>query len=207
MPGHTRATLIGIAGPSCAGKSTVIERLRDRIPFSLVPMDHFFRKIPAGTMYGFANWEVAESLMLDRLASCLAELRRGEPVLIPRGPWTEDFSLRVDPAPLVLVEGFLLFVHEDICDLLDCRVFIDIPEEEQLQRRCMRDTDLDPGYIETVVIPSFRRYRLLLLRNSDMVIDGTRTVEEVADAVKSAIEECEVSGAPIDQRKNGHLVE
>ncbi len=207
MPAHTRVRLIGIAGPSCAGKSTVIECLRDRIPFSLVPLDHFFRKIPAGTLHGFANWEVAESLMLDRLASCLAELRQGEPVLIPREPWTEDFSLRVDPAPLVLVEGFLLFVHEDICDLLDCRVFIDIPEEEQLQRRCMRDTDLDPEYIETVVIPSFRRYRPLLLRNSDMVIDGTRSVEEVADAVKSAIEDCEVSGAPVDQCGNRPRIE
>jgi uridine kinase len=207
MQANTRVTLIGIAGPSCAGKSTVIELLRERIPFSLVPLDHFFRKIPAGTMHGFANWEVAESLMLDRLASCLAELRRGEPVLIPRAPWTEDFSLRVDPAPLVLVEGFLLFVHADICDLLDCRVFIDIPEEEQLQRRCMRDTDLDPGYIETVVIPSFRRYRPLLLRNSDMVIDGTRSVEEVADGVKAVIEECEVSGAPVDQCGNRIRVE
>jgi uridine kinase len=195
---QTRVTFVGIAGPSCAGKSTVIASLRDHVSFSLVPMDHFFRKTPAAMAYGFANWEIEESLMIDRLAVSLSRLKQGKSVLIPRAPWTEDFVLRVNPAPLVLVEGFLLFVHEEICDLLDCRVFIDIPEEEQLRRRCMRDQDLDMGYIEKVVIPSFRRYRPCLLRNSDAVIDGTRTLEEVVEAVKKVIDECNPSDAPFD---------
>jgi uridine kinase len=133
---RTRVTLVGIAGPSCAGKSTVTENLKNRVPFSPVPLDHFFRSTPAGFAHGFANWEIAESLMLDHLADCLLGLKRGESVLIPRAPWTEDFSLQVDPAPLVLVEGFLLFACDTIRELLDCRIFIDIPEEEQLRRRC-----------------------------------------------------------------------
>ncbi len=99
---QTRVTLIGIAGPSCAVKSTVTEHHRNRVSFSLVPRDHFFRKTPAGFAHGVANREIAEALMLDRLATCLAELKRGKPVLISRGPRIRDFS--------PLVEGFLLFV-------------------------------------------------------------------------------------------------
>lgn len=69
----------------------------------------------AGSAHGLSNRKIDESLILDRLVVCLGELKQGRAVLIPRAPWTEDLSLRVDPAPLVLVDGFLLCVCKDIC--------------------------------------------------------------------------------------------
>jgi|GEM_PF-7113857 len=93
----------------------------------------------------------------------------------------------VEPVALVPVEGYLRFICCETCDQVDCRVFLDIPEGSSCADDAGVNETLIPASIEELVIPSFCRYRPLLLHNSNGVIDDARPLDEVVEAVLRAV--------------------
>ncbi|MBN1167188.1 MAG: (d)CMP kinase [Methanospirillaceae archaeon] len=171
--------LIGIAGPSCCGKSSVCRLLADRHDVLCISLDLFFRPYPVAFYKGYANWEIPESLMMDEFVSVLTDLSAGHISYMPHAGWTGICDTLVRPAPFMIAEGFLLFTDSRVLPLCDLTIYLDVSEDEICRRRQIRNHTDDPAYCTEVVIPHFRRFRDEQVAAADLVIDGNRPVEVV----------------------------
>ena len=140
--------IIGIAGGTGSGKTTVARKIADALPNSSVAfldMDGYYRNFAHLPMdeRRKINWDHPETFDLELFASHLERLARGESVEKPvydfathvRSPRTE----RITSADVVVVDGILLFADERIRALFDVKVFVDADPDIRLVRRIQRD--------------------------------------------------------------------
>jgi hypothetical protein len=174
---------IGICGPSCSGKGVVTEYIAARNHQVIcVCQDSFFRCIRAGNPN---NLEVPEALMMDRLIDCVARLKSGLATKVPYAGWTEQFTVAInDPdlkvRPILLIEGFLLFVDDRLAELFDLRVFVDVSPLNMLYRRLKREDGLhNIDKIYGSVIPRSLDYKGSQISHAQAVIDGNEPSEVV----------------------------
>jgi uridine kinase len=143
-----RAFVIGVAGGTASGKTTVSRRIweavgRERIAY--MQHDNYYKDQSHLTPQerALTNYDHPDSLESSLMVRHLRELRAGRPVDIP----VYDFSvhnrsketLRVSPAKVVLVEGILIFVEPALLDLMDMRIFVDTDADIRFIRRLRRD--------------------------------------------------------------------
>ena len=142
--------VLGIAGGSGSGKSTVVDRLLkgplgDQI--SLLPHDAYYfdaERMPT-TAEGVKNWDHPEALDNQLYREHIRQLLAGQTVQRPiydfaRHAPSGDFVL-VQPRPVLLLEGILLLAIPPIRDQIALRVYIDTPADLRIMRRTMRDID------------------------------------------------------------------
>lgn len=141
--------VLGIAGGSGSGKSTiaraVLEGLGERAV--MLEQDHYY--LPQGHLSPEEreriNYDHPDALELDLLAAHLDALRAGRAIDRP----TYDFSrhdrsptsVRVEPAPVVIVEGILVLADERLRARFDVKVFVDTDADIRLMRRIRRDLE------------------------------------------------------------------
>lgn len=141
-------TVVGVSGGSGSGKSTVSQKLREAVGpdrMALVMQDSYYRDLPShdeATILAH-NFDHPDSLELELLAEHLAELKAGRAVDVPVYDFathTRTYEVqRVEPGPVVLVEGILLFAVPELLDVFDLRVFVDTDADVRLARRVRRD--------------------------------------------------------------------
>lgn len=140
--------IIGIAGGSGSGKSTVARRIADaaapaRVAF--LDMDAYYRDHRHLTLEERrrVNWDHPEAFDFDLLADHLAALSRGEGVDKPVYDFVAHLrapeSVRVEAADVIVVDGILLFVDERIRATCEVKVFVDTEPDIRLIRRIRRD--------------------------------------------------------------------
>jgi uridine kinase len=140
--------IIGIAGGTGSGKTTVARKIAEALPEASVvflDMDGYYRNFAHLPMdeRRRVNWDHPEAFDLDLFVSHLGALSRGEPIEKPvydfathlRSPRTE----RITAADVIVVDGILLFVDERIRALCDVKVFVDADPDIRLVRRIQRD--------------------------------------------------------------------
>lgn len=142
--------LIGIAGGTGSGKSTVATRIAEGLPSgTIVVLDHdsYYRDrsdlTPAQREQ--LNYDHPDSLETRLLVEHLRVLRAGRAVDVPVYDFKTHSRLparrRVEPAPFVVVEGILLFVEPELRDLLDIKIFVDTDADIRVLRRIRRDLE------------------------------------------------------------------
>jgi uridine kinase len=140
--------IIGIAGGSGSGKSTVARRVVETLgetSVALLDMDAYYRDM---AHLSFAqrrrvNWDHPNAFDLELFVSHLEALAAGTPVRKP----VYDFvahargaeTVPVTPAEVVVVDGILLFVDARVRQLCDIKVFVDADADIRLVRRIRRD--------------------------------------------------------------------
>jgi len=175
--------IIGVCGRSCSGKSTIIEELEKKYMgrFLHINQDKFF-KVKAD------NWERPEALRLDKLVEAIKKLKAGKDTFIPTHRWTENFDREVKPHEIIIVEGYLLFVDEELTNLFDKRIWVDVSDANILYRRTKRDnTSAHIDYTMNVVIPESKKYEEMQRKRSDIIIDGNKTKEEIINEIEKNI--------------------
>ena len=137
------STIIGIAGPSASGKSTICDELQKRLENSIVihtdnywcNPEHFPR------VKEFKNWELPECLDFDTLYTNLKELKAGKMTRAPQ--WVlgvyPPLKKEIKPAAIIIVEGFRLWYDARIRKLLDLKVFLHVDADIRFIRRIHRD--------------------------------------------------------------------
>jgi len=173
-----RPLLIGICGRSCSGKSTVSKRLEELYKdFLHINQDSFFKK-------GLDNYENPESLMMDKFIDSLKKLREGDSIYIPT--WKDTENKLVSSKKIIIVEGFLLFIDEEIVDLFDKKIFVDVSDEILLKRRIKRSADIYDTfeYTKNVCIPESKKYEQIQKERADVVIDGNQSKENILKEVE-----------------------
>jgi uridine kinase len=137
--------LIGIAGPSCSGKSEVSRRLARILRAPTLVLDHYYRDlshIPFEERLK-TNFDAPESLDIELISEHVRSLQNGEPAQQP----TYDFAHHVRAskteaiasAPFIIVEGLFGLYWPQLRDALDLRIYIDAGHDVCLARRIYRD--------------------------------------------------------------------
>ena len=190
-----RTTLIGIAGGSASGKTTVAEALAAHLgPAGAVLLSHdrYYRPLRPGVDPSSVNFDAPESLDNDLFAAHLQALRAGMSVDVPEYDFASCARIgrrRLEPAPVIIVEGILLFAVSEVVGLLDHRIFVDTPEDERLFRRITRDSQRRGRDLRAILRQYFATVRPMHERFvapsrlvAEMVVDGTRPVDAIVDA-------------------------
>ncbi len=138
----------GICGGSGSGKSTLVGMLKAELPPGIVSVLHFdayyrdMAHLPAAKRAAL-NFDHPDSLEASLLARQIDTLLAGQPAELPVYDFATharlDRTERVDPAPLIVIEGILIFAFESLRQRFDHSVFLEVPEPIRLERRIARD--------------------------------------------------------------------
>lgn len=142
--------IIGIAGGTGSGKTTIAHRVAAAAPASSVTMleyDSYYRDLPDLTDEELAalNFDHPDSLDTALLVSHLQQLKRGEEIDVPAYDFTTHRRLEettlARPTPVIVVEGILTFVDDDLRNLFDLKIFVDTDADIRVFRRIRRDIE------------------------------------------------------------------
>jgi len=142
--------VIGIAGGTGSGKTTIANSLAAALPpdsIAIVDHDSYYKDHSELSFEERQriNYDHPDALEDSLLISHLDALRAGRPVEIPQYDFTRHARLqetrRVDPAPVVIVEGILVFAEAALREQMDVKIFVDTDPDIRLMRRIRRDLE------------------------------------------------------------------
>lgn len=141
--------VIGVAGGSGSGKSTFTNRIKDYFGDDVVVLyhDNYYRKqdgIPFEKRVT-VNYDHPDSLETELLVEHLKQLKEGKSIECPVYDYTQHNRskevLKIDPKPVILVEGILLLADPRVRDLLDIKIYVEADADERILRRISRDVE------------------------------------------------------------------
>jgi len=145
---HPDSLVIGIAGGSGSGKTTVAQEILQRVgPDRIAFLQHdFYYKDLSGlppTQRDAVNFDHPDSLETELLAQHIASLRDGRAVEVPIYDFSTDSrtsqTFTVQPHRVILVEGILIFTEAALRNMFDVKIFVDTDSDLRFIRRLERD--------------------------------------------------------------------
>ncbi len=140
--------IVGIAGGSASGKTTIVNRIREQFGDDIVVISHdSYYKAHNDLSYderSRLNYDHPSSFDTELLIRDVMKLKNGEEVDIPVYDYAihnrSEQTVHVIPKPVILLEGILILENKQLRDLMDVKVFVDTDADERLMRRIRRDT-------------------------------------------------------------------
>lgn len=141
--------VIGVAGGSDSGKSTFTNRIKEYFGDDVVVLyhDNYYRRqdgVPFEQRVT-VNYDHPDSLETELLVEHLKQLKEGKSIECPVYDYTKHNRssevIRIDPKPVILVEGILLLADPRVRDLLDIKVYVEADADERILRRISRDVE------------------------------------------------------------------
>lgn len=169
--------LIGLAGPSGAGKTTLAKHLHEQFPhITHIRLDGFYKNFSDFPQYKqWVNREAPENLHWDEIYDAIKNLAAGADVTVPlydRPNGVRSGFEKISPTEIILVEGFLLFFDPRIRDFFDMRVFLHVSLETQYARKKSRWPEMDDNYFHEVVVPMFEIHGREGMRHAHLTLNG-----------------------------------
>ena len=155
-----KVTVIGVAGGTGSGKSTLVKRLQEAFAGDDVVTlchDYYYKAHPELTYEERCkiNYDEPAALETDLMARHLNQLRHGKPIDCPVYDFTQhnrsDETTRIEPKNVIIVEGILIFENEPLRNLMDIRIFVDTDADVRLCRRIKRDVNKRGRTLESVL--------------------------------------------------------
>lgn len=152
--------IIGISGGTGSGKTTVANRILESVSASevvFIQQDSYYRNLKDLPLdyRGCANFDHPEAIDNDLLIDHIRKLKAGEMIELPlydfRTNSRLDETRRVEPKPIVIVEGILIFVDPKLLAQMDIKVFVDTPDDIRFIRRLRRDVAERGRTVESVI--------------------------------------------------------
>jgi uridine kinase len=152
--------IIGIAGGSGSGKSTVANNVAELLTTSsvaFIDMDAYYKNFPSLTLEERKklNWDHPDAFDYDLLCAHLEALARREPIEKPEYDFVTHLRrpapTRVEPADVIVIDGILLFVDERVRALCDVKVFVDADADIRIIRRIERDTHVRGRPVDEII--------------------------------------------------------
>jgi len=151
--------VIGIAGGSGSGKTTLLKNLVEAFAENVTVLSHdnYYKRHDDLTYEQRCelNYDEPAALETDLMAAHLDKLRQGEAIDCPVYDFTvhnrSDETIRIEPRPVIIVEGILIFENEPLRDLMDIRIFVDTDADVRLCRRIKRDVNKRGRSLESVL--------------------------------------------------------
>ena len=140
--------VIGIAGGSGSGKTTVVKAIKDRLKEDVVviPQDAYYKDSSNLTdeQKRNQNFDHPDSIDWELLCKQLAELKEGKTVHQPVYSYiscsrSKTETVTVNPAEVIIIEGILIFTCKKLRDQMDIKLFVDADDDDRLMRVMARD--------------------------------------------------------------------
>ena len=151
--------VIGIAGGTGSGKTTLMNNLIQRFEGSVTVLSHdnYYRRNDHLTYEQRCqiNYDEPAALETDLMARHLEQLRRGESIQCPVYDFSQhnrsNETITISPTSVIIVEGILIFEDEALRDLMDIKIFVDTDADVRLCRRIKRDVTKRGRSLESVL--------------------------------------------------------
>ena len=151
--------IIGIAGGTGSGKTTLMKNLVKEFgdQVAVISHDNYYKRHDELTyeercLINYDEPAAFENELMTRHLDCL---RRGEAVDCPVYDYTvhnrSDETVRIEPKPVIIVEGILIFADEALRELMDIRIFVDTDADIRHCRRVKRDVNKRGRTLESVL--------------------------------------------------------
>jgi uridine kinase len=196
--------IIGIAGGTGSGKTTVARAIYDRVGrdrIEWISHDAYyldFRDLTPEQLHA-VNWDHPDSLETELMVTHLDQLISGRPVEIPLYDFTTHHrkreTQRVEPRKVVIVEGILVLAEPEIRKRIDIKLFVDTPPDIRFVRRLVRDVQNRGRSVESVVHqylytvrPMHEEFVEPSKRYADLIIPEGGENQVALDAIISRVE-------------------
>lgn len=143
-----KSLIIGIAGGTGSGKTTVTNKILehiDRNRVDVIQHDAYYKDLSAhgGKKPEEINFDHPSSLETDLLIRHIADLKEGRGIEVPIYNFTThrrmDTTRPMEPREIIIIDGILIFTDKRLRDLMDIKIFVDTDADERLLRRIRRD--------------------------------------------------------------------
>lgn len=171
--------VIGIAGGTGSGKTTVVNKIISSLPqgeVAVLPQDSYYRDLSSMPMKERAkvNFDEPASIEWELLVRQLNELKAGKTIQMPTYSYLtctrQPETIKVSPRDVVIVEGILVLTDPVLRNMLDVKVFVDADADERLIRVISRDC-VERGRTPQAVID---RYQEVLKPMHSMYIEPSK---------------------------------
>ncbi|CCY82682.1 uridine kinase [Prevotella sp. CAG:1185] len=172
-------TVIGIAGGTGSGKTTVVKKIAEALPphyVVVVPLDSYYNDTSHMTEEErhAINFDHPDAFDWKLLIKQVNELRNGHAVEQPTYSYIQcnrlKETLHVEPRPVIIIEGIMTLLNKKLRDMMDLKIFVDTDSDERLIRNIQRDV-IERGRTVDMVIS---RYLDVLKPMHEQFIEPTK---------------------------------
>lgn len=202
--------IIGMAGGSGSGKTTVVKALTDQLKERVVviPQDSYYKDsshLPMEERQK-VNFDHPDSIDFDLLVRHLKELKAGRSIEQPVYSYitcsrSKTETITVNPAEVIIVEGILIFCCAELRNQMDIKIFVDADDDDRLMRVMARDIIERGKTVETVIQRYSRTVKPMFLqfiepskRYADVIIPQGGHNKVAIDVIAATIEKSLNSG-------------
>ena len=197
--------IIGIAGGTGCGKTTVVNQIINELPIGevgVISQDSYYNDLSHLTLQDRrkTNFDHPNSIDFELLTQHLKELRAGNSIQQPVYSFLEcnrtDETVPTHPRKVMIVEGILILTNPEIRKMFDIKIFVHADSDERLIRRLKRDVnergwDLDDtiNKYQTVIKPMHEEFIEPTKEYADIIIPNNKYNTVAVEIVKSIINE------------------
>ncbi|MBQ6379283.1 MAG: uridine kinase [Prevotella sp.] len=179
-------TIIGIAGGSGSGKTTVVKQIVKALPphcAAVVPLDSYYNDTTDLTPEERRqiNFDHPDAFDWKLLTEQIKKLKNGEAIEQPTYSYIESNRLKetihVDPKPVIIIEGIMALHYKKLRDMMDLKIFVDTDSDVRLMRNIRRDVvergrtvDMVLEHYETAVKPMHEQFIEPTKKFADLII-------------------------------------
>ena len=178
--------VFGVAGGTASGKTTVARAILEAVgaeKIAYLPHDAYYRDMPHLSLAERTrqNYDHPNALETKLLIKHIKQLLQWQPARVPVYDFTThrrtDETVLVEPAPIILVDGILIFTRRKLRELMDIKVYVDTDPDVRFIRRLQRDMEERGRSLESVVAQYMETVRPMHLkfvepskRHADVII-------------------------------------
>lgn len=177
-------TIIGIAGGTGSGKTTVVKKIAESLPphyVAVVPLDSYYNDTTAMTEEErrAINFDHPDAFDWRLLIEHVRLLKEGRAVEQPTYSYLIcnrlPETVHVEPKPVIIIEGIMTLLNKKLRDMMDLKIFVDADTDERLIRNIQRDT-VERGRTVEMVID---RYLGVLKPMHEQFIEPTKKYADI----------------------------
>ncbi len=196
--------IIGIAGGTGSGKTTVVNQLINVLPVDevgIISQDSYYKDNSSITFENRCkiNFDHPQSIDFGLLIQHIKELKKGKTINLPVYSFNEHNRTKetivFEPKQVIIIEGILLFSQSEIRELFDIKIFVHADSDERLIRRLKRDIsergrDIDEvlNRYQTTLKPMHQQFIEPAKEFADIIIPTNKQNNVAIDIIKSIIQ-------------------
>ncbi|MCA9938834.1 MAG: uridine kinase [Anaerolineales bacterium] len=201
---HPQPIIFGVAGGTASGKTTIARSILEAIGTSQIaylPHDAYYRDMPQLSLEARVrqNYDHPDSFETDLLIAHVRKLLRWQSVHIPVYDFAQyrrtQKTVLVEPAPVVLIDGILIFTNAELRQLMDVKIYVDTDADVRFIRRLKRDMEERGRSLDSIINQYLQTVRLMHLefvepskRYADVIIPEGGLNRVATDMVVSRLQ-------------------
>ncbi len=171
--------IIGIAGGTGSGKTTVVKKIVEALPphfVAVVPLDSYYNDTTHMTEEErrAINFDHPDAFDWKLLVQQVKQLRGGKAIEQPTYSYLkcnrEKETIHVEPKPVIIIEGIMTLLNKQLREMMDLKIFVDTDSDERLIRNIQRDCVERGRTVEMVI----ERYQKVLKPMHEQFIEPTK---------------------------------